>query len=89
MARLALLPAIGLLAVAWPAAAADLEFFTGQSLYAQCSAKAGEADQVARNARCAGYVIGVSDAQQAGAHQPRSRHSCRFGRSAPRVLSLP
>jgi hypothetical protein len=67
MARLsAILLAIGLAAGASaPAVGADLEFFTGQSLYAQCSAKPGDADFVARNARCTGYVVGVSDSQQA------------------------
>jgi hypothetical protein len=66
MARLlAILPAIGLMAAVAPSRAADLEFFTGQSLYAQCSAKAAEPDFATRNGRCTGYVIGVSDAQQA------------------------
>ncbi|HVM98592.1 MAG TPA: Rap1a/Tai family immunity protein [Caulobacteraceae bacterium] len=60
---LATVPAIGLLAA--PAAAADLEFFTGQSLYAQCSAKPADADFATRNALCTGYVVGISDAQQA------------------------
>ena len=37
--------AVGLaLAAAAPVSAADLEFFTGESLNAQCSAKAGDAD---------------------------------------------
>ncbi|HTX47936.1 MAG TPA: Rap1a/Tai family immunity protein [Caulobacteraceae bacterium] len=48
-----------------PAPAADLEFFTGESLYAQCSAKPTDADFAVRQARCSGYVLGVSDAQQA------------------------
>lgn len=48
-----------------PVRAADLEFFTGQALYAQCSAKPADPDYRAREARCMGYVMGVSDAQQA------------------------
>jgi hypothetical protein len=48
-----------------PASAGDLEYFTGESLYAQCSAKPTDPDVAVRQARCAGYVLGVSDAQQA------------------------
>ena len=48
-----------------PAPAADLEFYTGDALYAACSAKPADPDYAARAARCAGYVLGVSDAQQA------------------------
>jgi hypothetical protein len=48
-----------------PASAADLEYFTGVALYAQCSAKPTDADFAVRQARCSGYVLGVSDAQQA------------------------
>ena len=53
-------------------AASDLEFYTGEALYAQCSARPGDADYAAHSLRCAGYVLGVSDAQQArqGAGQP-------------------
>ncbi|HUO11762.1 MAG TPA: Rap1a/Tai family immunity protein [Caulobacteraceae bacterium] len=64
LAILAALAASSSLAAA-PAPAADLEFFTGQALYAQCSAKPADADFAARQARCFGYVLGVSDAQQA------------------------
>src|SRR6185312_13320703 len=46
-------------------AASDLEYFTGQTLYEQCSARAGEPNYAAYSQRCAGYVLGVSDAQQA------------------------
>jgi hypothetical protein len=49
-----------------PAPAADLEFFTGDSLTAQCVAKPGDADFATKQGRCVGYVVGVSDAQQAG-----------------------
>jgi hypothetical protein len=51
----------------------DLEFFTGQALYAECSAKPADADYAPRQARCAGYVMGVSDAEQAlqGAGAPQ------------------
>jgi len=56
---------VGFLAAAAPAPASDLEFFTGQMLYAQCSAKPGEADYASHSLQCAGYVLGVSDAQQA------------------------
>lgn len=48
------------------AGATDLEFFTGDALYAQCSAKPDDAGYAVRHARCFGYVLGVSDAQQAG-----------------------
>jgi len=54
------------LAAATPAPAADLEFFTGDSLNAQCAAKSGDADLATKQGRCVGYVVGVSDAQQAG-----------------------
>ena len=47
------------------ARAGDLEFLTGEALYAQCSAKPAAADYLPRQARCAGYVLGVSDALQA------------------------
>ena len=53
------------LAAQSPAPAADLEFFTGDSLSAQCSAKPGDADFASKQGRCVGYVVGVSDAQQA------------------------
>jgi Rap1a immunity proteins len=68
MARFAaILTALGLvLAASAPSRAADLEFFTGESLSAQCAAKPGDADFAARQGRCTGYVVGVSDAQQAG-----------------------
>ena len=53
-------------------AAGDLEFYTGEALFTQCSARPGDADYAAHSLRCAGYVLGVSDAQQArqGAGQP-------------------
>jgi hypothetical protein len=53
-------------------AASDLEFYTGETLFAQCQARPGEADYQAHALRCSGYVLGVSDAQQArqGAGQP-------------------
>ncbi|HEX3407047.1 MAG TPA: Rap1a/Tai family immunity protein [Caulobacteraceae bacterium] len=64
----------GAIGVAAPAAnaASDLEFYTGESLYAQCQPRPGEADYQTHALRCAGYVLGVSDAQQArqGAGQP-------------------
>jgi hypothetical protein len=64
---MAIAAAIGLaLAAATPAPAADLEFFTGDSLNVQCSAKPGDADFATKQGRCLGYVVGVSDAQQAG-----------------------
>jgi hypothetical protein len=60
------LAAASLVAVAaGPAPAGDLEFYTGETLFAQCSARAGESDYAAHALRCAGYVLGVSDAQQA------------------------
>ena len=53
-------------------AASDLEFYTGEALFTQCSARPGDADYATHALRCAGYVLGVSDAQQArqGAGQP-------------------
>ncbi len=63
----AMLTALGLvLAASAPARAADLEFFTGENLSAQCAAKPGDTDFAAKQGRCVGYVVGVSDAQQAG-----------------------
>jgi hypothetical protein len=63
---LAGLAALGLLcAPSAPAKAADLEFFTGGSLAIECAAKPGEADHATRQGRCVGYVVGVSDAEQA------------------------
>jgi hypothetical protein len=55
----------GALAAGVPAMAGDLEFFTGETLYAACSAKPADADYASRHAHCGGYVLGVSDAQQA------------------------
>ena len=46
-------------------AGTDLEFYTGDDLFAQCTAKPADADYQPRYARCLGYVIGVSDALQA------------------------
>jgi hypothetical protein len=75
----AMLAAVGLGASASSAAAAgDLEYYTGETLYEQCSARAGEARYVADSLRCAGYVLGVSDAQQA-----------RQGAGAPGRVCLP
>jgi hypothetical protein len=53
-------------------AAGDLEFYTGEALFTQCQARPGDADYASHALRCAGYVLGVSDAQQArqGAGQP-------------------
>jgi hypothetical protein len=59
------LAALGLIATGAPARGGDLEFYTGQALFAQCSAKPEEAAYEAHAARCAGYVMGVSDALQA------------------------
>src|SRR5579872_769992 len=61
---------VGALAAVGPVApaaiaASDLEFYTGEALFTQCSARPGEADYAAHALRCAGYVLGVSDAQQA------------------------
>ncbi|MFI4933120.1 MAG: Rap1a/Tai family immunity protein [Caulobacterales bacterium] len=47
------------------AAANDLEIYIGADLYTQCSAGPADADFQTRQARCFGYVIGVSDALQA------------------------
>jgi Rap1a immunity proteins len=62
----ACLAALGLAAASAPAPAADLEFFTGQGLLAECSATSQDADFAAKQGRCVGYVVGVSDAEQAG-----------------------
>jgi hypothetical protein len=76
-AYMALLPALGLvLAIGAPAPAADLEFFTGESLSAQCAAKPGDVDFAAKQGRCVGYVVGVSDAQQAGQGQGAAQKVC-------------
>src|SRR6185437_1756660 len=65
---------LGVLGVSAPvaSAASDLEFYTGETLSAQCQSRPGDADYQAHALRCAGYVLGVSDAQQArqGAGQP-------------------
>jgi hypothetical protein len=64
--RWTVLAAVGVALLAGaPAMAGDLEFFTGEMLYADCSAKLADADYAPRHARCSGYVLGVSDAQQA------------------------
>ena len=64
---LAALTMVGfVLAASAPAAGADLEFFTGEGLGTQCAAKPGDADYAIKQGRCVGYVVGVSDAQQAG-----------------------
>ena len=78
MARFgAVLAALGVvLAASAPARAADLEFFTGESLSAQCSAAPGDADFAARQGRCTGYVVGVSDAQQAAQGQGGAQRVC-------------
>jgi hypothetical protein len=68
----------GLLA-AGPAPASDLEFFTGQDLYAACSAKSAEAEGATRLAWCGGYVLGVSDAQQAAQAAGGSNRVCLPG----------
>jgi len=47
------------------AAGPDLEYYTGDELFAQCSAAPADADYQPRQARCVGYVLGVSDAEQA------------------------
>ena len=49
------------------AAGTDLEFYTGQTLYLECSADAAQPDGAAHQARCEAYVMGVSDALQAAA----------------------
>ena len=47
------------------AAGGDVEFYIGEDLYAQCSAPPAAADVAVRQARCAAYVMGVSDSLQA------------------------
>jgi hypothetical protein len=47
------------------AAGTDLEFYTGEELFDQCSTTPADPDFQPREARCAGYVMGVSDAIQA------------------------
>ena len=78
MARFAAaLSAIGLALAAFaPAKSADLEFFTGESLNAQCSAKPGDTDFATKQGRCVGYVVGVSDAQQAVQGQGGAQRVC-------------
>ncbi len=48
------------------AAPSDREFYTGEALYQRCSAAPADADFATRKAACRGYVLGVSDALQAG-----------------------
>jgi hypothetical protein len=78
--RLAALAAglAGLLA-AGPLRAGDLEFFTGQDLFAACSVKSGDAEGATRLAWCGGYVLGVSDAQQAAQGAGGSNRVCLPG----------
>ena len=65
--------------------AADLEFFTGQDLYAACS-QAPAADLQTRQALCAGYVVGVSDSQQAAQGAGGANRIClRAGASATKM----
>jgi hypothetical protein len=47
------------------AAGPDLEYCTGDELFTQCSAAPADADYQPRQARCVGYVLGASDAEQA------------------------
>lgn len=71
-AVLAAVAAVGLVGSPPKAAAGDLEYYTGETLFTQCSAHDAAA------LRCAGYVLGVSDAQQA-----------RQGVGAPGRVCLP
>jgi hypothetical protein len=73
---LAMVAALGLALAAGSSAAADLEFFTGESLSAQCAAKPGDVDYAAKQGRCVGYVVGVSDGQQAGQGQGAAQKVC-------------
>jgi hypothetical protein len=78
----------GLLAGAAPTQAADLEFYTGQMLYTQCQARSGEADYNVHAAQCAGYVLGVSDAQQAAQGAGRPLRVCLPGTvTAPQLVA--
>jgi hypothetical protein len=63
---------VALTGMAARGAGSDLEFYTGADLSAQCSAAASDADFQSRQARCQGYVLGVSDVLQAqqGAGSP-------------------
>ncbi|MBV9996768.1 MAG: hypothetical protein JO127_16305 [Caulobacteraceae bacterium] len=76
--RLAALAFLSLLSAAASARAAgsDLEFYTGEDLYAQCSANPADADYQPRQARCVGYVIGASDALQAAQGGGRPAMAC-------------
>jgi hypothetical protein len=78
MAWRCILAALAFGAAATSASAGDLEFYTGEALYAQCSARPAVADYQPRQARCAGYVLGVSDALQAAQ-----------GTGAPQRVCLP
>jgi hypothetical protein len=73
----AALMAVGVaFAASAPAPAADLEFFTGEGLSTQCAAKPGDADFTTREGRCVAYVVGVSDAEQAGQGQGGAQRVC-------------
>ncbi|HEY3799292.1 MAG TPA: Rap1a/Tai family immunity protein [Caulobacteraceae bacterium] len=78
MARrwLAVLAAPGLIWAATPAWASDLEFYTGQTLTAECGVTADAPDYAVHHARCAAYVVGVSDAQQAAQGASRRERVC-------------
>jgi hypothetical protein len=65
-----------MLAMGSSARSADLEFFTGESLGAQCAAKPGDTDFAAKQGRCVGYVVGVSDSEQAGQGQGAAQRIC-------------
>jgi hypothetical protein len=78
----------GLLAAGAPARAADLEFLTGQMLYTECSAHAGQADYNVHSAQCVGYVLGVSDAQQAAQGAGQRPRVCLPGTvTAPQLVA--
>ena len=59
------LAAVGIAGSGARAAGTDLEFYTGADLMAQCAAAPPGAGQELNQARCTGYVMGVSDAIQA------------------------
>jgi hypothetical protein len=70
------------------AAGTDLEFYTGEELMDQCSATPADPDFQPRQARCAGYVMGVSDAVQAAQGAGGAAAVCiPAGTAAPQLVN--
>ena len=79
---------VAMLAVASASAApcADLEYYAGSDLALECAAKPGDVDYAVRHGRCEGYVIGVSDAQQAAQGAAPTGRICLPPATTPQQL---